>query len=185
MFEASPTVFDVHQWVMPATTCDYPVLAVAQDQSAVLSLGDYSLAFDWGIPEEAEPWLKDDFARTEQTLQCDISTMRALLASTFAGGVEFGTLTFDEDLRPTGIQFALANQEEAEAVAEYRIQGAGNYLRYYREPERLVPVTAAERIMLDVCVATFTEIAARHAILVRQPPPPRYRGGGAKGGVEN
>jgi hypothetical protein len=33
--------------------CDYPVLAVAKDQSALLSLGDYCLAFDWGIPEEA------------------------------------------------------------------------------------------------------------------------------------
>ena len=53
METASPTLFDVHRWIVSATTCDYPLLAVAQDRSAMLSMGDYSLCFDCGIPEQA------------------------------------------------------------------------------------------------------------------------------------
>jgi len=53
MDEAPAPLFEVHLWVLPATTCDYPVLAIAQDGSALLSLGGHNLTFDWGIPKEA------------------------------------------------------------------------------------------------------------------------------------
>jgi hypothetical protein len=175
MYTAGSAFFDVHQWMIPTTTCDYPVLAVAQDRSALLSIGDYCLSFDWGVPDEAQPWLADEFLPTGQTLRCDLSAVRQVLAATFAGGVEFGIFSFDSELCPTSVQLALAAQEEAEESAEYVIHGLGNYRRLYREQERIVAVSAAERVMLDVCVSTFQEIAVQNAILLRQPPPPRYR----------
>ena len=55
------------------------------------------------------------------------------------------------------------------------IQRLGCYQRLYRDPDSVGPVAPAERAMLDVCVATFADLAARCARLVREPPPPRYR----------
>lgn len=175
MQHAQATLFDVHQWMIPATTCVYPVLAVAQDRSALLSLGAHCLSFDWGIPAEAQPWLTEEFAPVGQTLRCDLSMVRHFLAATFPGGAEFGLIRFDEELRPTHLELALAAQQEAEPGAEYLLHARGTYQRFRREPDRLIPVTAAERAMLDVCVATFTELAAQYGTLLRQPLPPRYR----------
>ena len=55
------------------------------------------------------------------------------------------------------------------------IQRLGCYQRLYRDLDSVGPVTPAERAMLDVCIATFTELAAQCARLVLAPPPPRYR----------
>jgi hypothetical protein len=180
MYEAPAPLFDVHRWVIPATTCDYPVLAVARDGSALLSLGGHSLSFDWGIPEEAQPWLAKEFAPCGQTLRCDLSRVRELLAATFPGGALFGSLRFDDELRPTHLALALTAQQFADQGAEYWLPDPGSYLRYYREPDRLLPVTASERAMLEVCVATFAELAAQYGELLRQPLPPRYRMAGRR-----
>ena len=94
---------------------------------------------------------------------------------TFVGGAEFGLLSFDEQLGPSRLQLSLRQQAEADEGPEYGIQGLGRYQRLYRDPDTVSPVTPAERAMLDVCIATFTELAARCAPLVLAPPPPRYR----------
>jgi hypothetical protein len=173
---ASPTLFDVHRWIVSATTCDYPLLAVAQDRSAMLSLGDYSLSFDCGIPDEAQPWLAHEFAPMGETVHLDLSTVRTVVAATFPGGAEFGIVRFDDDLRIVQLELGLAAQEEAEMSAEYVILGPGRYCRQWRDPDRLLPVSFTERTMLDVCVATFTELATQHGALLRLPLPPRFSG---------
>jgi hypothetical protein len=176
METASPTLFEVHRWIVSATTCDYPLLAVAQDRSALLSLGDYSLSFDCGIPDEAQPWLAHEFAPMGQTVGLDLSTVRMVVAATLPGGAECGIVRFDDDLRVTHFELGLAAQQEAEMSAEYVILGPGKYCRQWRDPDRLLPVSAVEKTMLDVCVATFTELATQHGALLRQPLPPRFSG---------
>ncbi len=178
MHPAAATLFDVHHWIFPATTCDYPVLAVAQDRSALLALGDYTLSFDWGIPDEAQPWLAQDFAPLGQTLHCDLSSLAAVLQATFAGGAEFGLVRFDDELRPVHLELGLAAQREAEAGAEYLIHALGSYRRLDLTSERLILVSRAEQAMLDVGVATFVELATEYGELLRQPLPPRYRSPG-------
>lgn len=49
MTTPNATSFVVYRWTNPQTTSDYPFLAVAQDRSALLSLGDYGATLDWGI----------------------------------------------------------------------------------------------------------------------------------------
>ena len=56
----------------------------------MLSLGNYGVGFDWGIPDEAVEWLARDFAPTGESLAVDLETVRYLLDTTFAGGTEFG-----------------------------------------------------------------------------------------------
>ena len=51
MLDATKTTFNVYRWSNPATTSDYPYIAMAEDRSAVLSLGSYGLGFDWIIPD--------------------------------------------------------------------------------------------------------------------------------------
>jgi hypothetical protein len=176
METASPTLFEVHRWIASATTCDYPLLAVAQDRSALLALGDYSLSFDLGIPNEAQDWLAHEFAPMGQTVRFDLSTVRTVVAATFPSGAECGIVHFDDQLRVTRFELGLAAQQEAELSAEYVILGPGKYRRQGRDPDRLLPVSAAEKTLLDVCVATFTELATQHGALLRQPLPPRFRG---------
>jgi len=96
-------------------------------------------------------------------------------------GALFGSLRFDDQLRPMHLALALTAQQEADQGAEYSLPAPGVYLRYYREPDRLLPVTDAERAMLDGCVATFSELAAQYGELLRQPLPPRYRLAGRRG----
>lgn len=174
------TSFVLYRWANPATTSDYPFLAVAEDRSAVLSLGNYGVGFDWGIPDEAAAWLAHDFAPTGDRLVLDLATVQYLLDTTFVGGTEFGLMTFDRRLTPNGLQLSLAAQSAAGEGPEYLIQGYGSYQRFYREEELVGPVVLGERAMLDVCVSTFAELAAQCARNVTEPPPPRYRPSGPR-----
>jgi hypothetical protein len=172
---ASMTSFAVYRWSNPETTSDYPFLAVAEDKSALLSIGNYGISFDWGIPDEAVQWLEADFSPTGESLVVDCLTMKYVLDATFMGGAEFALVSFDAELAPKTLQLALAAQEEADQGPEYAIEGIGNYHRFYREEETLGPVAPSERSMLDVCMSVFCVLAAQCPQLVMEPPPPRYR----------
>jgi hypothetical protein len=173
--DSASTAFVVYHWVNPQTTSDYPYLAVAAGRAAVLSFGNYELTLDWGVPAEVDEWLEQDFSATGESLRWDFSMVEYLLDTTFAGGAEFLSITYNKDLVPSAMRLALASQEEADQGPEYVIHSLGSYQRLYREPERLGPVSAAERAMLDVCVATFGELAVQCATKLTAPPPPRYR----------
>ena len=86
----------------------------------------------------------------------------------------------DEQLEPCRLQLSLHKQAEADEGPEYVIESLGLYQRVYRDPNTFGPVALGERALLDVCVATFTDLAAQCARLVREPPPPRYRSRAAK-----
>jgi len=78
MTTPNTTSFVVYRWASPQTTSDYPFLAVAQDKSALLSLGDYGATLDWGIPDEATSWLARDFTPTGEILLTLLSMGQAL-----------------------------------------------------------------------------------------------------------
>ncbi len=172
---ASLTSFALYRWSNPLTTGVYPFLAVSMDQSAPLSFGDHDIGFDLGIAPESTHWLAHDFQRTGEELHLELPMVRYLLEATFVGGAELGLLSFDEQLGPRRLQLSLRRQAEADDGPEYVIQRLGRYQRLFRETDTFGPVAPTERAMLDVCIATFTELAARCARLVLEPPPPRYR----------
>ena len=169
------TAFSLYRWRNPLTTAVYPFLAVSTDESALLSFGDHDIGFDLGITDESAHWLTNDFQRTGEGLLLELSTVRYLLDATFVGGAEFGLLSFDEQLGPSRLQLSLRKQAEAADGPEYMIESLGRYQRLFRETDTVGPVALAARAMLDVCIATFSELAARCARLVLEPPPPRYR----------
>ena len=174
-FTPSSTSFVVYRWANPQTTSDYPYLAVAQDQSALLSLGDYGATLDWGIPEEASDWVARDFVPTGELLECDLSKLRDVLTAVFPGSAEFASVRFGAELLPSQIQLSLTSQADADQGPEYVIKGVGRYLRFKRDLGTQSPVALTERAMLDVCASTFAELAAHHATKITEPPPPRYR----------
>jgi hypothetical protein len=176
MNTSNSTSFVVYRWTNPQTTSDYPFLAVAQDRSALLSLGDYGATLDWGIPDEATDWLERDFESTGEFLECDLSTLQSALAALFKGDAEFASVRFGAELMPNQLQLVLASQRAADEGPEYVIQGLGSYVRVARDPDVQGPVAMAERAMLDVCASTFAELAAHHMAKITEPPPPRYRG---------
>ena len=155
----------------------YPFLAISTDESALLSFGDHDIGFELGITADVAHWLAPDFRRTGEGLLLELATVRYLLDATFLGGAEYGLLSFDEQLGPSRLQLSLRQQTEADDGPEYVIQRLGRYQRLFRETDTVGPVAPAERAMLDVCIGTFTELAARCARLVLEPPPPRYRPG--------
>ncbi len=108
-------------------------------------------------------------------MSCDFSSVRYLLDATFAGGIEFGLLSFTSELKPDRLQLSLSRQEAADEGPEYLISELGDYLRFYRDAVKVTPVSAAEHAMLDVCVSTFADLIAAHKDLISEPPPPRYR----------
>ena len=169
------TSFAIYRWSNPFTTAVYPFLAVSTDESAVLSFGDHDIGFDLGIASESAHWLAHDFQGTGEGLLLELSVVHYLLEATFAGGAAFGLLSFDEWLGPSRLQLSLRQQAEADDGPEYVIKRLGCYQRLFREAGTVGPVAPSERAMLDVCIATFTELAARCARLVLEPPPPRYR----------
>lgn len=171
----TPTVFTLYRWSNPHTTAVYPFLALATDRSALLSLGDHDIGFDLRLAADTAHWLAHDFERTGEELLLELSTVRYLLDATVSGGAEFGLLSFDEQLGPSRLQLSLRKQAQADEGPEYVIERLGRYRRLYRDPDAVGPVAPAERALLDVYVATFTDLAARCARLVREPPPPRYR----------
>ncbi len=184
--EQPPTSFVLYRWTNPKTTCDYPYLAVsgavsgsagsaaARDRAILLALGNWGLSFEWGISDEASDWLAQDFAPTGESLGCDIWTVRYLLDGVFAGGSEFGLVTFDSQLRPTRLQLSLQAQVGAEQGPEYLLHSLGHYERVDREAGQIGAVGLGERAVLDVCMAIFTALASKYAALLSEPPPPRY-----------
>jgi len=172
---AQTTSFVVYRWQNPQTTSDYPYLAVAQDRSALLSLGDYGVTLDWGIPEEATDWLARDFVPTGEVLECDLSTLNDALAALFHEATEFAAVRFGAELMPSELQLVLASQDAADQGPEYTIQGLGTYMRLERDIDMQGPVDQEERAMLDVCAATFAELAAQCTAKIIEPLPPRYR----------
>ena len=171
------TSFALYRWSNPLTTAVYPFLAVSTDESALLSFGDHDIGFDLGLSAESVYWLAHDFQRTGEGLLLELPMVRYLLEATFVGGAEFGLLSFDEQLGPSRLQLSLRKQAEADEGPEYVIKRLGRYQRLFRETDTVGPVAPTERAMLDVCIATFTELAARCTRLVIEPPPPRYRPG--------
>ena len=186
MTTPNTTSFVVYRWANPQTTSDYPFLAVAQDKSALLSLGDYGATLDWGIPDEANHWLARDFAPTGEILVCDVSRMKCALSALFPGDAEFAAVRFGAELTPSELQLVLTSQAAADQGPEYLIQKGGSYLRVERDLDMHRPVEPAERDMLDICAATFAELAAQYTTKIIEPPPPRYRGTSLrKGGGPN
>ena len=84
-------------------------------------------------------------------------------------------MRFGSELLPSQIQLALTSQAGAGHGPEYMIQRGGSYLRFERNFGTQGPVALMERTMLDVCTATFAELAAHYATKITEPPPPRYR----------
>lgn len=164
--------FLLYRWDNPQTTCDYPFLAVAEDRTALLSLGDHILSFELGIPVEAVQWLTYDFGPTDTVLAFDLSTMQHVLDTIFADGAEFGLISFDAALAPRRLELSLTAQSEAEEGPEYLIEGMGCYQRLYRATEEVCPVSTAERAMLDVCVSTVRELAQQCGPMLTEPPHP-------------
>ena len=175
MTTTNPTSFVVYRWANPLTTSDYPFLAVAQDRSALLSLGDYGVTLDWGIPDEATAWLARDFVPTGELLECDLAKMRSALAVLFSEDAEFASVRCGAELLPSELQLVLTSQEAADEGPEYLIQGVGRYFRVERDPDMRSPVDPEERAMLDVCASTFAKLAAQYKAKIVEPPPPRYR----------
>lgn len=173
--EKTQTSFALYRWNNPECFHDYPLIAVATDRSVYMSLGDYGLCFDWGMMPDVARALAHHFAPIDVQLHCDFATLREVFDSVFAGGVRSGLVRFDPELRPKQLELSLNAQVMAEDGPEYLILELRNYQRLYREPVRTGGVTLAERAMLDVCTATFGELAAQSGELLREPPPPRYR----------
>lgn len=114
-------------------------------------------------------------------MECDLAPMRQALAAAFSGHAEFASVRFGSQLAPSELQLALTSQRAVDQALEYVIQGFGSYMRVERDREWQGPVEPAERAMLDVCAATFAELAAQYAAQIIEPPPPRYRGAPGSG----
>jgi hypothetical protein len=80
------TSFALYGWTNPETFCDYPFVAVAEDRSVYLLLGNYGLSFEWRLTEEVEEWLAHDFARTQESLSADFATIRGICAIRSSAG---------------------------------------------------------------------------------------------------
>lgn len=168
-----PTSLTLYRLTNPETTCDFPFLAVDEERSVLLSVGDYRLSIERSIGEEALGWLDNDFKMTGEVFVADFSMLWHVFAAVFASGVNFGLVAFDAELRPIHLGLSLAAQSSAEDSPEYLIEGRGNYQRSYQSDPARREVTVAERAMLDVCISTFQELAAHCGVKLREPPP-RY-----------
>jgi hypothetical protein len=139
----------LYRWKNPKTTCDHPFLAVAEDGSATLELGDYHLSIEAGVPDEHAQWLAQDFALTNSPLSLDLLTIQGKLNAAFAGDADFISARFDALLRPTQLDLSLPNDDTHTEGPEYLIAGLGSYQRFYRYPRKVASVRATERAMLD------------------------------------
>lgn len=172
---ATPETFHLHRWVNPETTHDYPYIAVAEDGSAVLSLGHYGLSIDLIMPSESEQYLEADFVSMDAVVRLELAGIRYLLRCTFPAGVDFLIVNFDLQLRVSNVQLSLHDPISDEAGPEYRVLGPGQYQRHTRSSVEAPHVSAAERALLEVCVAACTDLATAHPHVIKEPTPPRYR----------
>lgn len=166
-------LFTVYRWQNPETVAEYPFLAPTLARSALLALGNYRVSFEWGIPDDAAYFLAHDFQPTGERLAGDLAAVRTALDATFIGGTEFGIVTFDAQLSPSGLQVWLNDRLDEENGPEYVIEGFGSYQRFFHGKQQCGPVTLAERAMLDVCVSRFAELAGQCVAMLCTPPPPR------------
>jgi hypothetical protein len=178
--ESPLTEFRVYRLVNPATDCEYAYLAATTDRSALLSLGHATLCFEMPLPSEAEIWLTEHFAPTEEVIRLDFTGLRYLLDLTFPSGVEFGFVLFDDVLKLTSIELSLVGQARAEASPEYLLRTDGTFERLDREKDQRRRISAAEEVLLQACAASFTAIATENPHLLRALPPPRFRELGRK-----
>lgn len=175
------TEFLVYRLVNPATDCEYAYLAAPRDGSALLCLGSETLCFEMHMPAEEERWLREDFAPTGEVITLDFVGLRYLLDLTFAGGVEFGIVIFDEELKLLSIEFSLSAQQHAEDGPEYLVREGDTFERLYREQQdRRTRVSTAEATLLQACAAMFRALAAEKPHLLAALPPPRFRELGKK-----
>lgn len=174
------TTFQVYRLANPATDCEYAYLAAPRDGSALLCLGSETLCFDMHMPAEEESWLRDDFAPTDEVITLDFAGLRYLLDLTFTGGVEFGIVLFDEELKLLSIEFSLTAQQHAEDGPEYLVLAGDRFERLYREQDLRVRVSDAEATLLKACAAMFRTLAADKPHLLAALPPPRFRELGKK-----
>lgn len=167
--------FPLYRCINPATGCESSFIAVAEDGSAFLELGNSSLCFDWLVSEEQTAWLAEDFVPTGQVMHYDFALLNNVVAAAFGDRADFLAMRFGSRLRPRSVELSLMAQKAAEDGPEYRIDGVGRYQRIYRIPRRKNEVTLPERAVLDVCVDLAKEIASRYGAELREPPPLRWR----------
>lgn len=164
----------IYRAVNPATECDYPFLAVPADLSMLLSLGEFGLCFEFVLPPQLEHWLAEDFALTDECFTLDLTSLRYVLDRTYRGGVEFGILHFDEELRVQSVELSLCDRGLEDEGPEFQVRAFGDYERVVRETDQRRPVTLHERALLDVCCSTFAPLASLAPQLLATPLPPRY-----------
>lgn len=179
-----PTIFPLYRCTNPQTNCESSFIAVAEDGSAVLEIGNYSLCVDWDVTEESATWLAKDFVPTGQSVSCDFSMLHEVIAATFGDKVDFLALRFGTKLQPKGMELSLIAQKAAEDGPEYRIDGVGRYRRIYRIPWRTAAVTLAEQAVIDVGVELANEVAATWGSELKEPPPLRWRSSSAHKAVD-
>jgi hypothetical protein len=173
--KTAPLSFTLCRWENPETRCEHPFLGVAEDKSATLELGDYNLSIEAGVPDKHAQWLAQDFAPTDTLLTLDLGAMRRQINAVFACDSDFISVSFDAALQPTERDLSIPGYDTQTEGPEYMFEGPGRYRRLYREPWHIVPVTVAEREMLDVFFSELTALASRNSQMLIAPLPPRFR----------
>jgi hypothetical protein len=173
--KTAPLSFSLYRWKNPETRCDHPFLAIAEDKSALLELGGYHLSVEAGVPDEHAQWLTMDFAPTDTQLTLDLSLIRRKINSAFACDADFMSVRFDSSLRPTQLDLSLPNHDTRTEGHEYLLKGPRSYQRIYRFPWKVVPVSAVERVVLEVFFTALTDLGNRYSQVLSEPLPPRYR----------
>jgi len=173
--DAKPDEFTVYHWTNPKVEYEYSYLAVNPDRSALLSLGQLRVSFDFDIPKDAERWLTDDYAPTGERFRIDMTSVHNLIKQVFRGGAMFGFVKFTEELTIRGLDLSLWEQEYCDDGPEYLIRAPGVYERWYRKYDQYESLTPGERAMLEGCCAIFAPLASSSAHLLKAPTTPRYQ----------
>jgi hypothetical protein len=140
-----------------------------------LEIGDYTLYMETGLPMEHANWLAQDFGPTDTLLSLDLSKLQHQIGHVFGCGAEFISVGFDVTLQPRQLGLTLEMQDPQEEGPEYLLKGLHRYQHYDCFSEKVVPVSVAERALLDVCFSTFADLASRYSSLFTEPLPPRFR----------
>lgn len=172
---AQPDEFVVYHLVNPQTDCEYPYLAINADRSVLLSIGERTVGFDFEIPAEAHRWLTKDYAPTKELFQLHFTAVQSLIEQAFPGGAVFGFVHFADDLTIRAMELSLWRQQTAEGGPEYLVHAAGDYERWYREPNLHTAVSADERALIEFCCSTFGTLPGEYAHLLTAPSTLKYR----------
>jgi hypothetical protein len=169
------TSFALYRWRNPETTCDSPFLALSEDGTVLLSLGDYRLGIAWDVSADAAAWLAQDFAATGETLTCDLASVRVVLDALYSGAARFAVIGFDERLQPERLELSLTSQQAADDGPVFVIQSLEPPLRLHPAEQRTAPATDAERALIQVFVEGIAGLTRAHEAQLVAPPPPRYQ----------